>query len=387
MEPSNTVADSAPFPLIELTGAPHERGVQYGTQASAHIRRTLALYRPAFERGGLSGRSIARIAAAYFKRIEAYSPEMAAELEGIAAGADLRLIDIVAINARTELLYAHSPRQRKSLGEEPDDGCTGALALPAACAGGRVIHGQNWDWRDECKDTTVVLRIRPEQGPAVLTMVEAGLLGRCGMNSAGIALTGNYLQCEQDFSSAGVPLPLVRRSALEAPSLRDAMFRIFNAPRSFSANMTLSDAAGEGVNLETTPQDVFWSMPEDGLIVHANHFMSVGALARLRDIGLRVTPDSLYRVTRVRSRLERERGAITAAVFADAFADRYGTPYAVCRTSVEDVARGKKTSTVATIIMDVQARRLWIAPTPYVHERAIYWQYDFESAQPTRRDP
>ena len=387
MEPSKVVADPAPFPLIELAGAPYDRGVQYGRQASAHIRRTLALYGPAFERGGLTKSSIAKIAGRYLKRIDLYSTDMAAELAGIADGADLRLVDIVAINARTELLYSHAPRVRKSLGEEPDDGCTGAIALPAACADGRVIHGQNWDWRDECKDTTVVLRIRPEQGPHILTMVEAGMLGRCGMNSAGVALTGNYLQCEQDFSAEGVPLPLVRRSALEAPSLRDAMFRIFNAPRSFSANMMLSEAGGEGVNLETTPQDVFWLMPERGLMVHANHFMSIGALAKLRDIGLLVTPDSLYRVTRVRSRLERDHGALKASDFVAAFADRYGSPYAVCRTSVEDVARGKKPSTVATIIMDTQARRMWIAPTPYLHERAAYWQYDFESASPTRSDP
>lgn len=84
MEPSKVVADPAPFPLIELAGAPYDRGVQYGRQASAHIRRTLALYGPAFERGGLTKSSIGKIAGRYLKRIDLYSTDMAAELAGIA---------------------------------------------------------------------------------------------------------------------------------------------------------------------------------------------------------------------------------------------------------------------------------------------------------------
>ncbi len=39
----------------------------------------------------------------------------------------------------------------------------------------------------------------------MLTFVEAGGLRRSGMNSAGIAITANYLRCERDYLQRGVP--------------------------------------------------------------------------------------------------------------------------------------------------------------------------------------
>src|SRR5271154_6926820 len=41
-QPETTMAE--PFPLIEVSGAPHERGRQYGRQAAARIRRGVAHY-------------------------------------------------------------------------------------------------------------------------------------------------------------------------------------------------------------------------------------------------------------------------------------------------------------------------------------------------------
>ena len=79
----------------------------------------------------------------------------------------------VAINARTELLYGRPAEERITSPE----GCTGAIVLPEATAAGRLLHGQNWDWRDECLETGIILRISPEAGPRILSFTEAGLLG------------------------------------------------------------------------------------------------------------------------------------------------------------------------------------------------------------------
>ena len=98
------------------------------------------------------------------------------------------------------------------------DGCTAALALPEATADGVLLHGQNWDWRAECAETGVVLRIRRDDGPDILTFTEAGGLARSGLNSAGIGLTANALECDRDYQRGpGVPLPFIRRKVLEAP--------------------------------------------------------------------------------------------------------------------------------------------------------------------------
>ena len=49
------------------------------------------------------------------------------------------------------------------------------------------------DWRAECAETGVLLRIHRDDGPDILTFTEAGGLARSGLNSAGIGLTANAL--------------------------------------------------------------------------------------------------------------------------------------------------------------------------------------------------
>ncbi len=374
-----------PLPLIDVEGAPRERGVQYGRKAQAYIERGLEVYRRAYADVGLQWPEVRQVAAQFRERIAGYSAPMLEEIEGIAQGCGSPVEDIVALNARTELLFGRGSADEARL-QKTEEGCTGAIALPGATASGGVLHGQNWDWRDECAASTIVLRIRPQRGPAILTMVEAGTLARCGLNSAGIAITGNFLKSQDDAGRSGVPVPLVRRAVLESQTLHDAMQRVLTAPRSHSINIMLSHEGGEAVDFETTPAEVFWVKPADGLLVHSNHFVSAGALAKLVDVGLAVTPDSLYRDSRVQARLARSRGRISPRDFREAFGDTFGSPYAVCRNPSGGGAGQPAVSTVATIIMDLTARKVWIAPTPYA-AGSRYWEYDFESSAPRQRDP
>lgn len=368
-----------PFPLIDVSGTPHERGTQYGRQAAVQIRRGLEAYRPVFARYGHDWPSVRKIAAQFRSRIDAFAPEMMEEIAGIAKGCGAEAEDIIALNARTEMM--HGASRPEDITGETDEGCTGAVALPPATADRHVIHGQNWDWRDACRHSTVVLRIRQSGGPDILTMVEAGMLARAGLNSAGIAITGNFLKCQDDFGRSGVPIPLVRRAMLSQSNLTSAIRTMLTAPRSFSTNVIISHDGGEAVDLEATPKEVFWLRPQEGILVHANHFLSPGAMAKVTDLGLLVTPDSLYRDERVRRALGVRRGAIAIADLMDAFADRYGSPYAVCRSPVADDT-GTLVSTVATLIMDVTARKMLIAVAPY--EGADYWEFDFQSPAPRR---
>jgi isopenicillin-N N-acyltransferase-like protein len=198
----------------------------------------------------------------------------------------------------------------------------------------------------------------------MLIFVEAGILARCGLNSAGVAITGNFLQTDQDYGLDGVPVPLIRRRILMSVALGEAIRVVFDAPRTFSNNLMISQRDGESVNLEATPREVFWTLPDRGLLAHANHFTSVGALAKVHDLGLETNADSLYRDRRVRAHLERNRGKLTVEHFKEAFADRYGAPRAVCRSPVQGPG-GKTSSTVATVVMDTTAGHMWIAKRPY----------------------
>lgn len=353
------------FPLVEIAGNARTRGRQYGKLAMERVHRSIDIYKAGFLESGVDWPKARAVARAFLPRIESYSTEAIEEMRGIAEGADAPVEDIVAINARTELLYGrHGDKIPAGEEDKDDDGCTGAIALPETTANGHLIHGQNWDWRDECADSAVVLHITPDKGPRILCFVEAGMLARAGMNSAGVALTGNFLECERDARREGIPVPIIRRQVLMAEDLASAVNVVMQAPRAFSNNLMLSQSGGEAVDLEATPDEVFWMTPENGLLAHANHFVTAAAHAKVRDTGLVRNGDSIYRDRRVRGYLERARGRITVETFKEAFQDRYGSPRAVCRTATRGPG-GRVSSTVATLIMDTTAGILWVAPRPY----------------------
>jgi isopenicillin-N N-acyltransferase-like protein len=161
---------------LDLSGTPHQRGLQHGRGAAELVARSIEIYRKAFKSKGVSWERAREVATALLPVIAAYDQGFADEIRGIAEGAKVPLEDVVALNARTELLYGQHPQAPK--GPDTDgDGCTGAIALPGATRDGIVIHGQNWDWRDECADSCLLLRIRSEDGPDILCFTEGGLPG------------------------------------------------------------------------------------------------------------------------------------------------------------------------------------------------------------------
>ena len=151
------------FPLIEAAGPPFERGVAIGRQTGDRIARSIAIYGRLLERRSLAWSDVRLLAGRYLPRLVAFDAAVVEEIRGVAAGSERPVEDIVALNARTELLY-----DRNGDAEPHADGCTGAIALPEATADGHLIHGQNWDWFDACKDSAVVMRLEQEDGLRLL---------------------------------------------------------------------------------------------------------------------------------------------------------------------------------------------------------------------------
>ncbi len=358
-----------PFPLIEIAGTPRERGRQYGEAARPRIHRSADIYRTAFEKQSLSRTKVHELVEAMLPVITRFEPAYLEEMRGIAEGADCPLEHVVVVNARTELL-AEARRAA-----EPD-GCTGVVVLPNAAAGRQVLHAQNWDWRAECAETGVVLRIRRDDGPDVLTFTEAGGLARSGMNAAGIGLTANFLSCDRDQRRQGVPLVLLRRRALESAHFALAIQTIHATPKTVANNIMLSHAGGAALDIESAPDESFLLQPQAGLLVHANHFESVAALAKLRDTGLPGTPDSAYRAERVRAALARRLGRITADDVKAALFDDFATPYSVCRPPRPAASGDNLTATVMMIVMKPAEGWMEICPLPALNRQFTRYTLD-----------
>ena len=364
---------ATPFPLIDLAGPPRERGRTYGTAAAARIHRSAEIYLTAFEKQRLGGARVRALVDALIPIIDRFEPAYLDEMRGIAEGAHCPLEHVVVVNARTELL-AEARRAA-----EPD-GCTGAVVLPEAAAGQKLLHGQNWDWRAECAETGVVLRIARADGPTVLTFTEAGGLARCGMNSAGVALTANFLGSDRDGRTPGVPLVLLRRRALESAHFALGIQTIYATAKFVSNNIMLSHAGGAAVDIESAPDESFVIQPEHGLLVHANHFESPAALAKLKDTGLPTTPDSAYRAQRVRGLLAPKRGNIGVDDLKAAFFDDFASPYAVCRPPRPAASGDNLSATVMMIVMQPADGWMEICPLPALNRTFTRYTLTAQSA-------
>lgn len=354
-----------PCPLIEVSGPPLERGRSYGRQAADRIAKGVSHYAAQLQALGLGWPEIGALVADYLPVIERFDAGYVVEMRGIAEGAGRRFEEIVLLNARTEILkLASRPDLRARLNAiEDPDGCTGLVALPAATSGGRLIHAQNWDWKAECAETAVVLRIRRDDGPDILTFTEAGALARCGLNAAGIAITANYLESDRDYSVVGVPLALIRRKVLESEHLALAMRAVYVTPKSPSNNMIVSHAGGVAIDFECAPDETFQVHPLNGLLVHANHWQSPVALAKLKDTGVANTPDSLYRDIRVRDLLTPRIGSIDTDAVKAALFDDFATPWSVCRPPRPSLG-SNLSATVAMIVMEPALGRMEVAMLP-----------------------
>lgn len=359
--------ESVAFPFIEVSGTPRNAGLQYGRKAASRIHRSIDIYRRLFAEKGVAWEQAREAAPRFTTRIEQACPRIAEEMRAIAQGADVPFEDIVIINARTDLLHGYFGKAREDADDV--DGCTGAVVLPGTTREGHMIHAQNWDWRDECVESSIVLKIVPDVGPSMLIFGEAGVMASVGLNNAGLAITTNHLESEGDGKGEGLPNPILRRQVLAQCGLGPAIETVLKAARGSSTNFLISHREGEAFDLETTPEQVFWLTPEDDLLVHANHFVSTTARGTVRDVGLLTSADSLYRDSRVRRYLSRDRGRVTLSTIQAAFQDRFGAPLAVCRSPMP----GKASATIATIIMDTTAQIMWVAPRPYgPHKFAEY---------------
>jgi isopenicillin-N N-acyltransferase-like protein len=155
-----------PFPLIDLSGSPRERGRQHGKAVPERIKRGIAMYSESLLKNGVDWKHLERRAEAMVPVVEKFDPTYVEEMRGIAEGSGQPFAGVMLMNARTEMVAA---ARKQHVQQHFPDGCTAALALPEASADGVLLHGQNWDWRAECAETGVVLRIRRDEGPDILT--------------------------------------------------------------------------------------------------------------------------------------------------------------------------------------------------------------------------
>lgn len=360
---------SGQYPHVRVEGEPRERGRQYGEQARERMLRSRDAYEEVFDHlASWSWDKVTGEARRYVSPIRAFRPEYLEEMQGMAEGCGLCLEDILALNVRTEVMFAAKARQALRRPVAGGGECTAFAALSGG-SDGHMLVGQNWDWLLHSLDTVVVLEARQVGRPAYVTVVEAGLLAKLGMNSSGIGLVTNAIVTDLDRGEPGIPFHVLLRSVLDAETVTDALSGLQARFRSSSANYLLASADGVALNVEAAPGDfsrLRVSAPKDGLLLHTNHLLHTQP--GVTDVSLWAMPDSAVRLQRARflaAESDRSRAALTAML-----SDHADWPWSICAHGDERQPRLDRAATVASAVMDLGERRLWLADgqpcrTPY----------------------
>ncbi len=332
---------------IVLEGPPRARGRALGEAIRERIRDTWTFYgdsiflNPSLDvrAGGL----------AYLAAISAFRAEYAAEIEGIAEASGLEAWEIAALNARTEILHSSvHPAAATGPGE-----CT-ALYFP----GSRTL-GQNWDWMQRLEALMVLVEIRRDDGHRILQLAEPGIIGKIGLNSAGIGVCLNILS--GTASRPAVPVHVLLRAVLDCTSLDEVRRTVAGACFGTCSHMLAGDDRGRALGVELYGEEVDFIEPAGDVLLHTNHYV-----ARPRDqSGDLLIPNSKRRYGRAGELLDADEPQSVERM-QRILLDREGAPDSIC-AAYRDVGPFR-IGTVSSIVMDLPCREMHLtAGNPVQH--------------------
>jgi len=354
------------FPIVTVEGDPYNIGLQHGSKLKDFIRKNIDLYFNHWQTNlGLDKKSILNETIKFALAIEKYDSEILKELEGVADGSGASLEEILAINARYELIWL------KEVEYKEKKGCTSCGVLPEFTSSKHTLIGQNWDYKVKFKEQCVVLEIKQEKKPNILMHTEAGIIGQKGLNSSGIGLCINAMVSNLDKFEPKTPFLMVCRQILNSENFGDAIGAVLKARMSVSGNFLIGHSGGEIIDLEALPVDVAFINPEDGILTHSNNFLRIQYFHEIIDKFKEATPDSLFRFDRARRLLAQKKGKVDIQSFEEVLRDHFNYPCSICCHAKQKFEE----ETIASVIMDLNDRLMYISHgTPCVNE---YMKYSF----------
>jgi isopenicillin-N N-acyltransferase-like protein len=242
------------------------------------------------------------------------------------------------------------------------DGCTAFALLPEATAEGHLLMGQNWDWVPGVSGA--LLRVADPDGARVLGFTEAGIVGiKIGLNGAGVGLCINGMTTtDDDWTRPAKPFHLRCHEILRAPSFEAARAVVTDGERACTTNYLIAQAPRRVVDLEASPLVIGALDCADGCLVHANHFEDPAG------IGVTEPPNPMRVHSRFRARRLREllceKRPLSAADVRARLRDHENRPNSVCRHEDESQPAAQRVRTLVSIVMDLDARRLWACAGP-----------------------
>jgi isopenicillin-N N-acyltransferase-like protein len=237
------------------------------------------------------------------------------------------------------------------------DECSSIAALPESTVNRSTLLAQNWDWHKDLESCQVILKIAGRNTiPPFITFTEAGQVAKIGMNGSGIGLAVNNLSA--DHVQIGVPWIFVARRILESTHLTQAMAYALSTPRAHSMNFLIVHAAGEAVDIETSPAENHILFPHGNTLAHTNHYLR--PCLRFKDKKSQDSNPSTYiRYHRIQKQLKSMDKNIDIEGIQEILKDHFDHPFSVCFHDIQGILPGSiALKTCLSILMDLSAKRI-----------------------------
>lgn len=359
----NDVADQVQFPLIEASGTANARGVLVGQASRSRIEHSLDTYQRLFKACDISWQQAVEHAMRYLEITQKLSAEFVDELQGVANGSATDFESLFTLNCRTEILPADFLTRVMAKDSRLSSASQSSMAFANECtslasssAPGDSWLAQNWDWCGLQRQAMLVVDSQNSSDHRFVTVTEAGMLAKIGINSAGFAITLNILRSAGDGSDIGIPVHVLLRVLLECRSVQEANELIAGLTFSSSSNVMVVDSDGHIASFELSPMGVKVLHTETGCLCHTNHFLH-DALAR-HDVGRPGNQSTLNRLHKARESASEK---MTFDEIVTLLCDQSDGLESICRFPDKVLPDIAQIETVCAVIMNPARRTLSVS--------------------------
>ena len=351
---------SIKMPLIKLSGTPTDVGQGWGKSMANNMHQGLnRILSVVHDVHGTSRTEALSFTMKLWPAARQFDPELEPFVRALAKGAEMGLEEAWATRCGLELLFVNTGLAAM---------CTTLAGTGPATADGQAIMGQNIDW---FTDTPIALvHITRSDGLRQLVLPLLGL-GEYTLNSAGLGCCLNGVSAMQPHLQPKISMGAYLPRAMRQTDITKARRLLEQACRGIEA-VTLADAQGGLLCVESTLDEYEVLKPSGGFLTHANNYRT----SRFQSVDgcQMIFPDSQARTARMDELAAGLAGKLNPKTLGHALADHQGYPNSICRHPDPAVPQGLQAESLGSfIMMPSQGAMLVAAGNPCTHE---YVRYD-----------
>lgn len=364
-----------PVQHVKVFGSSHERGRLLGEAVRQRVEHSLDTYQQLFSLCDIPWQQAIEKGMQHFDQTVAYSPEFVEELEGVAKGSGIDFESLFTLNSRTEILPAdflaravqHAPSGNELDLDVPgndnsDSSSASRLISTNECTSlashstDTVWLAQNWDWCGTQREALCLVDAKNDTGLNYLTITEAGMLAKIGLNSAGFAITLNILRTRNDGQRSGIPVHVLLRSLLNCESVAEAKDQVQSLSFSSSSNVMVADSTGDMASFELSPNGCKILEAQNGQLCHTNHFLHNDLIAD--DVGRIDNQSTINRFNRSASLIS---DSMNFNDIEALLCNQSDGLESICRFPDESMPPIAQIETVCSVIMNLTERTLSVS--------------------------